>query len=32
MLPPLDVEFINEINKNIAEVNEDFIAYFKNLE
>jgi len=32
MLPPLDVEFINEINKNIEEVNQDVVAYFdKNL-
>lgn len=32
MLPPLDVDFINEINRNIEEVNEDVIGFFeKNL-
>ena len=32
MLPPLDVDFINEINRNIEDVNEDVIGFFeKNL-
>lgn len=30
VLPPLNLDFINEINRNIEEVNEDLVAYFDN--